>query len=85
MLMGLFLGLIGVTGIVARDIGVTTSAGCVDLHGLLFIKVALLTDDLTFLLLLLLVASVRVCGLLCHNLGLVVIGAILIIIELDLG
>jgi hypothetical protein len=55
---GVLLGLVGVGIVIGRYISVTTC--CVDLYGLLLIKVAALAHDLLLLLLLLLKASVWV-------------------------
>jgi hypothetical protein len=52
------LGLVGVGIVIGRYISVTTC--CVDLNGLLLIKIAALAHDLLLLLLLLLKASVWV-------------------------
>jgi hypothetical protein len=57
---GVLLGLVGVALVIGRYIGVTTSSCCVDLNGLLLIKVAALTYDLLLLLLLLLIAMIWV-------------------------
>jgi hypothetical protein len=55
---GVLLGLVGVGIVIGWHISVTTC--CVDLNGLLLIKVAALAHDLLLLLLLLLKASVWV-------------------------
>ena len=84
--VGILLGLVGVASIVGRDIRVSSTAGSIDLNGLLLVKVTTLTGDLLLFLLLLLIASVRVSGLL-DGLRCVLIATtqVFIIVKLDLG